>query len=123
EDKGKHCEAYGGHGQHVDEGNDRDASRAAIVEAQHDSERPSLIVVRSHIAYPAPHAQDTAKAHGSPLGEEEVRATKERLGWDPDKKFFIPEGVYEHMSQIDRGIELEQEWKNGFERWSTAFPA
>ena len=52
-------------------------------------------MLRSHIAYPAPHAQDTAKAHGSPLGEAEVRATKERLGWDPDRTFHVPDEVRE----------------------------
>jgi transketolase len=122
EDKGARFKAYGWHVQHVADVNDLAALRKALKAAKAETVRPSLIVVRSHIAYPAPHAQDTAKAHGSPLGEEEVRATKERLGWDPDKKFFVPDGVYEHMSQIDRGIELEQEWKARFEEWSTAFP-
>src|SRR5437867_2065247 len=122
EDKGARFEAYGWHVQHVADVNDLAALRKALKAAKAGTERPSLIVVRSHIAYPAPHAQDTAKAHGSPLGEDEVRTTKERLGWDPDKKFFVPDGVYEHMSQIDQGIELEQEWKARFEEWSTAFP-
>src|SRR5205085_9267123 len=105
EDKGKRFEAYGWHVQHVEDVNDLAALRAAITAAQEELERPSLIVVRSHIAYPAPHAQDTARAHGSPLGEEEVRATKERLSWDPDEQFFVPAEVYERMSQVDRGIE------------------
>src|SRR5205085_6818574 len=81
EDKGKRFEAYGWHVQHVDDVNDLGALRKALTAAHEETERPSLIVVRSHIAYPAPHAQDTAKAHGSPLGEEVVRATKERLRW------------------------------------------
>jgi transketolase len=123
EDKGARFEAYGWHVQHVDDVNDLDSLREAIRSAQDETERPSLVIVRSHIAYPAPHAQDTAKAHGSPLGEDEVRATKEVLGWDPDEKFHVPSEVYEHMDQVQRGIELEQDWKNRFERWSTAFPA
>ena len=123
EDKGKRFEAYGWHVQHVADVNDLDALRAAIAAAQAETERASLIVVRSHIAYPAPHAQDTAKAHGAPLGEDEVRATKEALGWDPDQHFVVPDEVREHMNRIDEGIELEQEWKARFERWSTAFPA
>jgi transketolase len=123
EDKGARFEAYGWHVQHVADVEDLEALRAAVAAAQAETERPSLIIVRSHIAHPAPHAQDTAKAHGSPLGEEEVRATKERLGWDPDEKFHVPPKVYDHMNQVQRGIELEQEWKNDFERWTTAFPA
>ncbi len=66
-------------------------------------ERPSFIAIRSHIAYPAPHAVDTAKAHGSPLGEDEVRATKEVMGFDPDRSFWVDERVYEHMSLRERG--------------------
>ena len=123
EDRGKRFEAQGWHVQHVDDVNDLDELRAAIHAAQEVLDRPSLIVVRSHIAYGAPHAVDTAKAHGSPLGEDEVRATKEALGWDPDQHFYVPDEVYEHMRRIDRGIELEQEWQDRFERWSTAFPA
>ena len=123
EDKGKRFEAYGWHVQHVQDVNDLAALERAIDAARAETERPSLIVVRSHIAYPAPHAQDTAKAHGTALGEDEVRATKEVLGWDPDAYFYVPDEVYAHMRQIDRGIELEQEWKSRFEAWSTAFPA
>ncbi len=123
EDRGKRFESYGWHVQHVADVNDLDAIREAVAAANEETARPSLIVVRSHIAYPAPHAQDTAKAHGAPLGEDEVRATKKVLGWDPDKHFFVPEGVYEHMSQVDRGIELEAEWQQRLETWSTAFPA
>jgi transketolase len=123
EDRGARFEAQGWHVQHVADVNDLDALRAAIQAAQAETERPSMVVVRSHIAYPAPHAVDTAKSHGSPLGADEVRATKEVLGWDPDRHFHVPDEVYEHMSGIDRGIELEQAWKDRFETWSMAFPA
>jgi transketolase len=124
EDKGKRFEAYGWHVQHVDDAEDVAALEDALRAGAEEKDRPSLIVVRSHIAYPAPKAQDTAKAHGSPLGEDEVRATKERLGWDPDAHFVVPEAVLEHMAgEIrPRGIEQEQEWKASFERWSTTFP-
>jgi transketolase len=81
-----------------------------------------MIVVRSHIGYPAPHAIDTAKAHGAPLGEAEVRAAKEVLGWDPDATFVVPDEVREHFNRVERGIELEAEWRIRFERWSQAFP-
>ncbi len=83
---------------------------------------PSLIIVRSHIAYGAPKAVDTAKSHGAPLGEEEVAAAKKALGLDPDKHFDVPDEVYEHMDMRPQGIELEQEWKQRFERWAEAFP-
>jgi transketolase len=122
EDKGKRFEAYGWHVQHVEDVNDLAALDRAIEAAVAEAERPSLIVVRSHIAYGAPHAVDTAKAHGSPLGEAEVRAAKEALGWDPDAHFLVPDDVYEHMSRVDRGIELEREWNAVFERWSADFP-
>ncbi len=123
EDRGRRFEAQGWHVQHVADANDLDALREAIRNAQAETERPSLIVVRSHIGFGAPHAVDTAKAHGNPLGEDEVRATKEALGWDPDEHFHVPPEVAEHMSQVDRGIELEQDWKDRFERWSMSFPA
>ena len=123
EDQGARFAAQGWHVQHVDDVNDVAALRAAIAEAQAVCDRPSLIVVRSHIAYPAPHAIDTGKAHGSPLGEDEVRATKEVLGWDPDQHFHVPDEVREHMSGIARGIADEQAWQERFDRWSEAFPA
>jgi len=123
EDQGARFAAQGWHVQHVDDVNDLTALRGAITRAKNETERPSLIVVRSHIAYPAPHAIDTGKAHGSPLGEDEVRATKEVLGWDPDQHFHVPDEVREHMSGIARGIADEQAWRERFDRWSEAFPA
>jgi transketolase len=123
EDRGARFEAQGWHVQHVDDSEDLDAIDAALEAAEAETERPSIVVLRSHIAYPAPHAVDTSKAHGSPLGEEEVRATKEVLRFDPDAHFAVEPAVYEHMSQVARGVELEQEWKGRFERWAEAFPA
>jgi transketolase len=123
EDRAARFKAQGWHVQHVDDANDLSALRGAITRAQNEIERPSLVVVHSHIAFGAPHAVDTAKSHGAPLGEEEVRATKEALGWDPDTKFLVPDEVREHMNGVERGIAYEEEWSNGFERWSTAFPA
>jgi transketolase len=123
EDKGRRFEAYGWHVQHVDDVNDLTALRRAITRAQNEEDRPSLVVVRSHIAYPAPHAQDTAKAHGSPLGEDEVRAAKEALGWDPDEHFVVPEEVYEHMRLYEKGDAAETEWRRRFELWREQYPA
>jgi transketolase len=122
EDRGKRFEAQGWHVQHVNDSESLEEYEAAIAAAEAETERPSMIVVHSHIAYPAPHAQDTAKSHGSPLGEEEVRATKEILGFDPDQHFAVDDEVYEHMSMTQRGIDLEQEWKDRFERWSAEHP-
>jgi transketolase len=122
EDKGARLAAQGWHVQHVDDANDLDALRKAIANAQAETERPSLVVIRSHIAFGAPRAVDTAKAHGSPLGEEEVRATKEALGWDPDEKFVVPDEVREHMNVVERGIGWQQEWQSRFDAWAAKYP-
>ena len=108
--------------QHVDDSEDVDALEAALRAGAAETEAPSLIVLRSHIAYPAPNAIDTAKSHGSPLGEDEVRATKEIMGWDPDAHFVIPDGVYEHMNMRDKGQELEAEWHQRWEAWRNTYP-
>ena len=98
--------------QSVADSEDVAALERAIRAAQAEQERPSLIIVRSHIAYGAPKAIDTSKSHGSPLGEDEIRAAKEALGLDPDKHFDVPDEVYEHMDARPAGIEAEQEWND-----------
>jgi len=123
EDRGARLEAQGWHVQYVGDANDLGLLRESIANAQAETERASLIVIRSHIAYGAPHAVDTAKSHGSPLGEEEVRAAKEALGWDPDKKFYVPDEVREHMNVTERGIALEDAWQRKFAAWSAKYPA
>jgi transketolase len=123
EDRGARLEAQGWHVQYVADANDLGLLRESIANAQAETERASLIVIRSHIAYGAPHAVDTAKSHGSPLGDEEVRATKEALGWDPDKKFYVPDEVREHMNVTERGIALEDAWQLKFSAWSAKYPA
>jgi transketolase len=122
EDKLKRFEAQGWHVQRVGSANDLDALELALTAAEEERDRPSMVSVRSHIAYPAPHAQDTAGAHGAPLGEAEVRATKELLGFDPDETFVVPGGVYEHMSLREQGRALEAEWRGRVERWRMALP-
>ncbi|HEY5296186.1 MAG TPA: transketolase [Gaiellaceae bacterium] len=122
EDRAKRFEALGWHVQYVADPNQLDTVREAIANAQAEDARPSLIIVRSHIAFGAPDAVDTAKSHGSPLGEQEVAATKKALGWDPDKHFYVPEEVYEHMNGVERGNTLETEWQQAFSNWSQAFP-
>jgi transketolase len=102
--------AEGWHVQHVEDAEDLDALEHAIQTAREHEEAPSFISIRSHIAYPAPNAIDTAKSHGAALGEDEVRATKEVMGFDPDKKFWVDERVYEHMSLRESGTTAQREW-------------
>ena len=111
EDVGKRFEAYHWHVQTVADGNDLDAIDHAIKAAQEETGRPSLIKVRTHIGYGSPNKQDTAEAHGSPLGEDEIKLTKQKLGWDPEKKFFIPDEVLKHFRKaVDIGKKREQLW-------------
>jgi transketolase len=117
EDVGKRFEAYRWHVRDVDDVNDLHALELAIDEAMREEERPSLIRVKTIIGWPAPNKQGTSKAHGSPLGEDEVRATKEILGWDPDAHFVVPEGVYEHFDQRSRGAALQAEWEQRYKAW------
>jgi len=108
---------------HVKDANDLDAIDSAIRAAQAETEKPTLIILDSHIAWGAPHKQDTASAHGEPLGEEEVRLTKQRYGWPEDAKFFVPEQALEHARKaVERGAEAEREWQARFERYARAHP-
>jgi transketolase len=112
EDRGGRFEAYGWFVQRLADGNDLEAIDAAIRAAQAETERPSIIMVRTHIGYGSPHKQDTAEAHGSPLGEEEVKLTKENLGWPVEPKFLIPEEALAHFrTAIERGEKAEAEWQ------------
>jgi transketolase len=120
EDVTKRFEAYRWHVQQVDDANDVNGLEVAIDKAMREEERPSLIRVRSIIGWPAPNKQNTSKAHGSALGEDEVRATKEILGWDPDAHFLVPDGVYEHFSAVPRGGALQGEWERRFRDWRDA---
>ncbi|HSZ12978.1 MAG TPA: transketolase [Solirubrobacteraceae bacterium] len=114
--------ADGWHVQRVADSEDVEALEAAIAAARDETERPSFIAIRSHIAFPAPHAVDTAKAHGAALGEDEVRATKQVMGFDPDRRFWVDERVYEHMSLRERGDTVQAQWQERFDAWSEAFP-
>lgn len=122
EDKGKRFEAYGWHVLHVDDSEDLEALEAALLEGREETERPTLIVLRSHIAYPAPNAIDTAASHGAALGEEEVRAAKEQMGLDPEQHFHVPDEVYEDMNCSERGREFQEEWNGRFSAWQEDFP-
>ena len=116
--------AYGWHTQYVADGNDLDAIDAAITAAKAETNRPSLIRVRTVIGYGAPHKQGTYKVHGAPLGEDELRATKEALGWPTEPMFHIPDEAREHFSSLkERGKELRVEWETNLERYQQAYPS
>jgi transketolase len=115
-------EADGWHVQRVADSEDVAALEAALLRAQEESERPSFIAIRSHIAYPAPNAVDTAKAHGSALGEDEVKAAKQVMGFDPERTFWVDQRVYEHMSLAQAGAAAQAAWRERFDRWREAFP-
>jgi transketolase len=115
-------DAYGWHTQRVADGNDLAAIAAAIETALED-DRPSLIAVRTHIGYGSPHKQDSQKAHGAPLGPEEVRLTKEAYGWDPDREFYVPDPVAAYLSRaIPYGETLVDRWNERFSAYETADP-
>jgi transketolase len=108
----------------VDNGNDPAAVDAAIREAQAETSKPSLILVHTHIGYGSPNKQDKFVAHGSPLGEEELRLTKHALGWPTEDKFFIPPQALDFFRQaVPRGRAAEQSWQSRFADYKSKFPA
>jgi len=123
EDVGKRFEAYGWDVQVVPDGNDTAAVERAIAAARAETRRPSLIVVRTHIGYGAPRKQDTFEAHGSPLGEDEVRRAKEDLGWPLDPPFYVPDEALAYFRQaVDRGKAAERAWDERFARYEREHP-
>lgn len=123
EDAGKRFEAYGWHVQHVEDGNDLEAIDAALDAAKAQSDRPSLILVRTIIGFGAPNKQNTFKVHGSPLGEDELAAAKENLGWPKEPAFRIPKEAQVHFYRaVTQGKSLEAEWKAAFERYAEEYP-
>src|SRR5688500_4591784 len=99
EDVGKRFEAYGWHVTHVDDANDLDALRSAVAQSKTVTDRPSLIIVKSIIAYGSPNKHNTEEAHGSPLGEEEIKLTKKNLGWEWEEPFYVPDEALQHFRQ------------------------
>jgi transketolase len=115
--------AYGWHVQRVDSGEDVVALENALDEARRVTDKPSIIAVRTIIGWPAPTLQNTGKAHGSALGEDEVRRTKEVLGFDPDVHFFVDPDVLAHARKVvDRGREAHAEWQPAFDAWRADNP-
>jgi transketolase len=124
EDVGARFLAYGWNVVRVRNANDTKAVNLALDEFARETGRPTFILVESHIGYGAPHKQDTAAAHGEPLGEDEIRGAKRFYGWPEDAKFLVPDGVYEHFAAGigARGAKLRSEWEALFERYRAAYP-
>ena len=124
EDVGERFRGYGWNVLHVTDANDLNALAKAYNTFLQTNDRPTLIIVNSHIGYGSPHKQDTNEAHGEPLGEEEVRLTKKNYGWPEDAKFLVPDGVLENFRQGigKRGNDLQQKWQASFAEYSKKFP-
>jgi len=119
----KRFDAYGWHVQQVADGTDLDAITNALEAARQETGRPSLIAVRTLIGYGSPNRQDTAKAHGEPLGDDERKLTKENLGWPLEPTFLIPEEALAHFREcIARGLEYEQSWTTSFRSYLKEYP-
>jgi len=121
DDTAKRFESYGWHVQRITDGNDLKAIDSAIAQAKRATDRPSLIIVRTHIAWGSPHKQDTAEAHGAPLGADEVKATKQNLGWPSLEPFYVPDEALEQWrSAKTRGTQLEADWTKKWDAYRAA---
>ena len=119
----KRFQAYNWHTQHVEDANDLTKLEKAISTAKKEADRPSIVVIDSHIAYGSPNMQDTCEAHGAPLGEEEIKLTKIFYGWDPDKTFYVPEEVKKYGKDVvSKCQKLEQSWNRLFDEYSGKYP-
>jgi len=123
EDTAARFAAYGWHTRHVPDGNDIADVARAIEEAQREDTRPSLLLVRTHIGYGSPKKQDTFGAHGSPLGEEELQATKKALGWPTMDKFYLPPAAVDHFREaLTKGAAAQEAWRAKVEAYKKDFP-
>jgi transketolase len=124
EDRAQRYQAYGWYVLEVGgDGNDMAAFEKALENAKAQKQRPSLIKLRTHIAYSSPNKQDTAGAHGAPLGDDEIRLIKEKFGWDPEKSFYVPEEVLAHMRKaVEKGAKAEKAWDKMFADYAKAHP-
>jgi len=121
DDTAKRFEAYGWHVQRITDANDLQAIDAAITAAKRVTDRPSLIIVRTHIAWGSPNKQDTAEAHGAPLGADEIKLTKQNLGWPSLEPFYVPEEALQRWRRAkDRGARLEAEWRKQWDGYRLA---
>jgi transketolase len=123
EDILKRFDAYGWHTQSVEDGNDLEAISQALEAAREETDRPSLISVRTHLGYGSPNKQDTFEAHGSPLGPEEVKLTKQNLGWPLEPAFYVPDQALHHFRQaVELGRRQEKEWVAKLTQYAEAYP-
>ncbi len=123
DDTAKRFESYGWHVERVADGNDLGALDRALAAARRLTDRPSLIIARTHIAWGSPHKHDTPEAHGAPLGEAEVRLTKQNLGWPSLEPFYVPEDALAHWRRArERGARLEAEWQKKYDAYRKAYP-
>jgi transketolase len=123
EDVAKRFEAYGWHVQTVTDGNDITAIARALLNAKMETQKPSLIKVRTEIAYGSPNKVNTAGAHGSPLGADEVKLVKEFFGFDPDKSFVVAGEVLKYYHEKgERGVALEKDWNELYKKYKEKFP-
>ena len=125
EDVGARFAAYGWNVVHIADANDLNLIRGGFRTFLETNDRPTLLIVNSHIGWGSPNKQDTREAHGEALGEEEVRLTKRAYGWPEDAKFLVPDGVYEHFQEGmgKRGRELRAAWTAQFDSYKTKYPA
>ena len=123
ENVGERYKAYGWQVITVEDGNDTDAIEVAINEAKKETQKPSLIEIKTQIGYGSPNKQGKASAHGEPLGKDEIIATKENLGWEYKKDFFVPQKVKEYMDTlIKEGEKKEKAWKDMFKEYKAKYP-
>jgi transketolase len=123
EDRPGRFQAFGWHVQVVEDGNDVAAVAEAIEAARQNTDLPSFIDIHTHIGYGSPDKQDTAAAHGEPLGEKEVRLTKEALGWPLEPTFYVPPKALAHFSEaIERGARWQEEWQTRFAAYTEEYP-
>jgi transketolase len=123
EDRLKRFAAYGWHVQQVTDGNDLEQVSIAIATAREETRRPSFIAVRTHIGYGSPHKQDTAGAHGEPLGTEELKLTKQNLNWPAEPAFYLPEEAVNHFRKaVEKGAQFDRSWQEAFTSYSKAHP-
>lgn len=123
DDHRKRFESYKWQVLNVEDGNDVNALEESLRIAREETSKPTLIIMKTHLGYGSPNKQDTFEAHGSPLGEEEVRLTKDNLGWPDNAQFYVPEEAGRHfLEAVGRGENLENEWKTIFNAYEKQYP-
>lgn len=122
DDHRKRFESYNWHVQTVEDGNDIDAISVSIRIAREETSRPSMIIIRTHLGFGSPNKQDTFEAHGSPLGEDEVKLTKENLGWPHESSFYVPGEARDYfLKAVERGRKWEDEWNSKFQAYEKQY--